>query len=227
MTASVFKHSPWIHHPEPEEIRAVFRTFGTRETFPAGTRLPHGTGGALVCYLEKGLGAFTFADPSGRKHIFALIIPGRVFGDLDALTANRLNLYGELLRKSTVLVLSREKWEAEISGSAALLKIYAKSAIDKEESHMEGMIANYTRDLKTRLRLFMSSLASAYYVPKPHDWNPMPVILTITEVAQIAGANRSTVSEIISEWLAAGLIRKDGRRLIVHGELLMDLSGEL
>ncbi len=145
MPTKIFMQSPWIHHEEPEEIREIFRTFGERRTFPAGCRLPHGTEGALVCYLEKGLGAFSFEEADGKRKIFALFIPGRVFGDLDALTRNRLNLYGETIRRSTVLMLAREKWEEEILRTTQRLKLFATSAIDKEEAHMEGMIANFTR----------------------------------------------------------------------------------
>ncbi len=69
----------------------------------------------------------------------------------------------------------------------------------------------------------MLSVISAYYPLKRDDWNPLPLSLTITEIAQITAASRSSVSEILSEWAAEGVAKKDGRRIIVHGSLLADL----
>ncbi len=216
----VFLQSPWIHPEEPIELRRILQTFGKRTHVKAGTSLPHGEGKAYVGLLEKGLGAFEFEDMAGRSHIFALIVPGRCFGDLDALTQNRLNLRGTVIRDSTVILLSREKWEEEIARSPDLLKLYAKNAICKEEAHMEGMIANFTMDLPSRIRTLLRSVVSSFYEVKEDGWNPLPIKLSVLEISRIVAANRSSVSLVFSEWMEKGLIRRDGRRLIVNGQLL-------
>lgn len=204
-------------------MKRIFRAHGRRMEIRAGTILPHGVDGSWVGLLEKGLGAFTFTDNAERQHIFALIIPGRVFGDLDALTRNRLNLQGKVIRNSNVLLLERSRWEQEVERSPELLKLYAKTAISKQESHMEGMIANFTLDVPNRVRALMRSVIEAYYPVKASGWNPLPVNLNVTEISQTVAANRSSVSIILSEWLAQDLIRKDGRRLIVSGSLLTSI----
>lgn len=216
----VFLSSPWIHPEEPAPLRNIIETLGRRVSVTAGTALPHGEGHSYVGFLEKGLGAFTFEDHLGKRHIFALIIPGRVFGDLDALTRERLNLKGEVIRPSSIILLERDRWEAAISASPELLKLYAQTAMQKQESQMEGMIANFTMDLASRVRALLRSVIEAYYPVKENDWNPLPIKLSVTEMSETLAANRSSVSLLISEWADADLLRRDGRRIIVHGSLL-------
>lgn len=218
----VFFESPWIHPPEPEDLRQLFLCHGKRVRVDRGTALPHGgEAQAYVGLLERGLGAFTFEDRNGKRHIFALIVPGRLFGDLDAVTRKNLNLKGEVIRPSTVVLLERDLWEEELSRSVERMKLYARNAILKEESHMEGMIANFTLDLPTRLRLALRSVTAAYYTIKPGDWNPLPVKLTVAELGSMLAANRTSVNGILSDWMQKGLVRRDGRRIILHGSLLV------
>lgn len=54
----VFYSSPWIHEPEPEELFRIYAAYGERIKVKAGVDLPYSGEDALVCYLEKGLGAF-------------------------------------------------------------------------------------------------------------------------------------------------------------------------
>ncbi len=218
----VFLQSPWIHPEEPFELKRLIQAHGMRVELKAGTALPHGSGSSnsYVGLLEKGLGAFTFEDHAGRPFIFALIVPGRCFGDLDAMTQSRLNLKGMVIRDSIVVLIERSHWDKLVRSSNDLLYTYTKNAIKKEESHMEGMIANFTLDLSSRIRALLRSLISAYYLVKENDWNPLPVKLTITEISQIVAANRASVSLVFSDWLQQDLVRKDGRRLIIHGQLL-------
>jgi CRP-like cAMP-binding protein len=218
--SQVFLQSPWIHPPEPAPLRDIILRCGKRMAIKSGTDLPHGEGSTYVGYLEKGLGCFSFLDAEGQTHIFALIIPRRTFGDLDALTAYHLNLKGKVIRPSVVVLVERERFVEEISRSVELMKLYAKNAITKEECHMEGMLANFTRSLPARVQAAMRSLIRAYYPIKESGWNPLPVKLSITEIGQIVGANRSTVSVLISDWIKKDLVRRDGRRLVVHGSLL-------
>lgn len=66
----------------------------------------------------------------------------------------------------------------------------------------------------------MRSLISAYYQVKEDGWPPLPVMLNVTEISQIVAANRSSVSILLSEWADLGLVRREGRMIILHGKLL-------
>mgnify|MGYP002590288191 FL=1 len=219
----VFYSSPWIHEPEPEELFRIYAAYGERIKVKAGADLPYSGEDALVCYLEKGLGAFSYLDKSGHKNYFAIIVPKRTFGDLVSLTQNRMCLKGEILRDSTLIILKRKIWEEQVMKSVATLSCYVRNAISKEESHMEGMIANSTLELPERILSFSYALINAYYPPKLEDWNPLPVTLTLTEISRVVAANRTSVSLIISDWIKDGNAQKKGRQLLIHGRLFQNL----
>ena len=107
-----------------------------------------------------------------------------------------------------------------LSESPELLMLYAKNAMQKQESQMEGMIANFTMDLSSRVRALLRAVIEAYYPVKEQDGNPLPIKLSVTEISETVAANRSSVSLLISEWAQEDLVRRDGRRIIVHGKLL-------
>lgn len=114
----------------------------------------------------------------------------------------------------------REDWEAEIRDSPTLLRLYAKNAICKEEAHMEGVIANFTMDLPSRVRTLLRSIVSSYYEVKEDGWNPLPIKLSVSEISRIVAANRSSVSLVFFDWMQKEWARRDGRRIIISGRLL-------
>lgn len=116
--------------------------------------------------------------------------------------------------------LMREDWEAEIRDSPTLLRLYAKNAICKEEAHMEGVIANFTMDLPSRVRTLLRSIVSSYYEVKEDGWNPLPIKLSVSEISRIVAANRSSVSLVFFDWMQKEWARRDGRRIIISGRLL-------
>lgn len=218
----VFLQSPWIHPEEPEPLKRIFRTLGRRLEVPAGALLPYETTEPLVGLLESGLGAFSFTDRQGRGHTFALILPGRVFGDLDVISGRRPNLHGMAIRRSTILILERSRWQAALEMSTELMRVHVRQAIIKQECHMEGMIANYTLDLAERMKALLRSVIESWYPLRTDGWNPLPIALNVTEISRIVSANRSSASVILSRWTDEGLVRRDGRRLILHGSLFED-----
>ncbi len=215
----VFENIPWIHKPEPPELLAIFEKYGTRRKLPSGHIFTHGGTAGKVNLLTKGLAFFSFVDKENRNRIFSILPPGRVIGDLDAVTAFHLNLIAYTARASEVLTVPNELYRETVTASAELLKSYTVNAIRKEECHMEGMIAVYSLPLEQRLIALMSSVIRSYYPLKENDWNPVPLRLTTFEIADVTVSNRSSVSTVINQWIEQGLARKDGRILLLHGAL--------
>lgn len=87
---------------------------------------------------------------------------------------------------------------------------------------MEGMIANYTLDLAERMKALLRSVIESWYPLRTDGWNPLPIAHNVTEISRIVSASRSSASVILSRWTDEGLVRWDGRRLILHGSLFED-----
>ncbi|MDL2060186.1 Crp/Fnr family transcriptional regulator [Mesosutterella sp. AGMB02718] len=215
----VFLSRPWIHHEEPGPLAAIFEKYGVRRKLPKGHLFTHGGEQGDVSYLVKGMAFFSIPDNEDRDRIFALLPPHRVIGDLDALTEFHLNIIAVTARPSEVLTVSGDLYRREVLKDPKLLYLYTRSAITKEEAHMEGLFANFTFPLEKRLIALFSAIIGTYYPLKPQDWNPLPLNLTTFEIADIVASNRSTISTIVNEWVDKGLARRDGRRLVLHGAL--------
>lgn len=216
----VFRTRPWVLPREPEKFVEIFKKYGREEFFPKDGVISHGGKDGSIALLLDGLITFAFFDASSNHHIFAIVLPGRTIGDLDALNPSRTNVLAECIRPSRVLMLENKIWRECMRESVENMELYADLSILKEECILEGAFANFTMDLDMRLRVLISAIFQASGVPiSPTDYNECPLSLTVTEFARIVGANRSWVSTKISEWCEQGLMRKSNRSLACHGAL--------
>ena len=217
---------PWVRPPEPQVIQELFVRCGTPRHFEKGAFMPHGGKGegAQAGFLVKGLAALSCVDVLGGAHVFALIAPGRAAGDLDVINPHRVAVQVEFLRPSTVLMVPRERFLEELRSSIELMEIYADLAILKQESALEGMLANFTLELDARLRVLLLSVITSFAELDENGWNACPLGLTITELSLLLSADRSWVSTKVNAWIRAGDARKDGRRLLIHGRLFKSVQ---
>ena len=219
----VFLQNPWIHHEEPKEIRDIFFRYGTLERIKRGTAVLNGGPDGRFYYLKKGLGVFTFEDKNGRSFIFNLVIPGRVFADVDGISQEFVNVTDSVIRPSEVLSIDYATWHKYIGSNPELLLLMTRGIISKHESHMEAMIANYTLSVDERLKVFLKVLISSYG-PIIDGWNEVPLYLSANEYASLVGASRVSVARIFAKWTKAGAVKKEqGRNFSVNSELFSDI----
>lgn len=215
----VFRARPWVLPPEPAKLAELFRD-GRAVALEAGATFSHGGMEGNVALLLEGLVTFSFMDIRGGYHTFALVLPGRTIGDLDALNPNRTNVIAECIRPSRALIIPNSQYRRGLRQSIEMMEMYADMSILKEESVIEGAFANFTLDLDRRLRvLLMSFSLEGGGIIDPQGWNECPVSLSVTEIARIVSGTRSWVSTRLSEWTREGIFKKSGRTFAVRGEL--------
>lgn len=219
----VFLQKPWIYHEEPKEIRDVFFKYGTLERLKRGTAVMNGGEGGRFYYLKKGLGIFSFEDKNGRSFIFNLVLPGRVFADVDGVSREIVNVVDLVIRPSEVLSIDYDAWHKHIGSNPELLLMVTKGIISKHESHMEAMIANYTLSIEERLKVFLKVLLMSYIKEITSGWHGVPLYLSTGEYASLIGSSRVSVSRIFTVWNKKGLLRKEGREIVIHSDLFDDI----
>lgn len=222
----VFCNNPWIMPPEPDIIRDIFVRRGTIQHFPAGTRLTHGGVAGSVYFVNKGLATFGYFDASAVFQVLNIILPGRTVGDLDSLTSDPCTIIAECIKPCVLSVLTKEEWQDAIRSSVATMEAYALSANKKHQCAMEGLINNRTLPLPLRLKRLLLALIQTHYTLHQDRWNPCPASLTVTDLAKVLSASRPWVSRTLSAWIAEGLMKKDGRSLLIKAELFNDLYAE-
>lgn len=213
----------WIHPEEPQEIQEIFFKYGQKRKLNKGQELLHGGPTGEITLLLKGLCLYRFWDWEDKEHIFSVIVPNRVMGDIDAACNNIANVSAYVVKDSVGIVLPYNIWHREIFGNRDILEIFTKSVVEKQESHIEALLACATMDIDMRLKSFFHALMSAYYTPRPKDWNPVPVNLNTVILGRIVSASRTSVSLTLSEWIKKGLAKRDGRILLLHGNLFEEI----
>ena len=90
---------------------------------------------------------------------------------------------------------------------------------------MEGMIANFTLSAPDRIiTLFASLIHNLRPEPDSEGFYPLENSLTNIEISQIVSVARPTVSAILNQWLAEGLLKKVDKHLCVSHALFAALQ---
>lgn len=213
----------WIHSEEPPEIKEIFFKHGKKRKFKKGQELLHGGPFGEVSYLLKGLCVYRFWDWQDKEHVLSLIIPKRCMGDIDGASCTVANISVHAMKDSEALFLPYSIWHREITSNTKILETFTSHLAKKQESHIEAMLTCFTMEVDMRLTSLFHTLIKAYYPIKPSDWNPLPIQLSTIELSKIVSSSRTSVSLQLSAWIKEGLLKKDGKFLLIHGALFSEI----
>ncbi len=220
----VFLNSPWVHQPADPELVRFINSYGRYVKLPAGGCIFNGGDRGEIALVLSGLGAFSFQDSRGHHHIFSLILPGRLMGDVDGVSGNIVNVTDFALRETDVRMISRESFMQFLTQNPEVMSRHGKAHIADHESDMEGMIANFTLRAPERIAALFESLVENLRPPRtPEGLYQLDLSLTTIEISQIVSAARPTVSSILSSWKEKGLLRKCSKKLCVSERLFAEL----
>lgn len=152
-----------------------------------------------------------------------MILPKRCMGDIDGASCTVANVSAYVVKDGEALFLPYEIWHREITANTKILDIFTAHVVKKQESHIEALLACFTMEVDMRLVSLFQALIKAYYPIKPDGWNPLPVQLNTVMLSKIISSSRTSVSLQLSEWANRGLVKKDGKFLLIHGALCSDL----
>ena len=188
-----------------------------------GQELLHGGPFGEIGYLLKGLCFYRFWDWNDKEHVFSLILPKRCMGDIDGASCTVANVSAYVVKDGEALFLPYEIWHREITANTKILDIFTAHVVKKQESQIEALLACFTMEVDMRLISLFQALIKAYYPIKPDGWNPLPVQLNTVMLSKIISSSRTSVSLQLSEWANRGLVKKDGKFLLIHGALFSDV----
>lgn len=218
----VFLGTPWVHRPASPKVVQFINENGRWMKLPAGGSIFNGGDAGEVALVLSGLGAFSFQDSHGANHIFSLIMPGRIMGDVDAFALSMVNVVDSALRDTEVRLMHREVFMEFLQNNPDVQAEHSKGMIADHESDMEGMIANYTLSAPQRLTALFESLVVQAKTPCMGGWYELPYQLRVTEISKIVSVARPTVSTILAAWQKEGEIRKEGQAIYISKKLIAD-----
>ncbi|WP_282139721.1 Crp/Fnr family transcriptional regulator [Cytobacillus oceanisediminis] len=153
---------------------------------------------------------------SGKEFTIDILETGHVFGEIGTFTTGSENLYAEAWEDSVICRIDKVQFEKLIrenpSISLKLLEIIS-SRLKEVEELLEYMAYSSARK---RLLFLLNKLTEKFgeklLSSSPGEWVALDIYITHQELAMMMGSIRETVTALLNEFNAEGIIRKAGRR---------------
>ncbi|MBX9976574.1 Crp/Fnr family transcriptional regulator [Cytobacillus firmus] len=153
---------------------------------------------------------------SGKEFTIDILETGHVFGEIGTFTTGSENLYAEAWEDSVICRIDKVQFEKIIrenpSISLKLLEIIS-SRLKEVEELLEYMAYSSARK---RLLFLVNKLTEKFgdklLSSSPGEWVALDIYITHQELAMMMGSIRETVTALLNEFNAEGIIRKAGRR---------------
>lgn len=218
----VFKSYPWTHAPAPEAIQRFFHENGRYCRLRKGTAIFNGGAAGEIALVLSGIGAFSFPDHRANNHIFTLIFPKSLMGDVDGLTGETVNVVDSAFRMMEVRLLRRKVFAKFLSEHPVAAHEHTLGVISDHESDMEGLLANFTLPLAKRIAALFESLVWRTGSELIEGIYRLPLALKATEIGQIVSASRQSVSSILCGWEAGNLLSRTRGGTLISSRLIND-----
>ncbi len=204
----------WFRELSDEQVDAL-RSNSTHRDYEAGCIVfspeshPHS-----LFLLEQGMVRIYRLSKDGGETTFGYVGPGEVFGELAA--------FGDFPRESfAVAVQASRVWKIPVVAFQTLLEskpgvvLEITRQIGQRLKRIESRVENLVfRDVRARVAHILLELAEDF--GKQDDGHrELLVEFTQAELATLVGSTRQTVNESLRSLEEAGLIARNGRRLVL------------
>lgn len=210
----LLKSVPLFADLEAGELERFSRVAVPR-SFPAGTRVFHEGDSSDACYIVKeGSFRVTREHTDGRAITLATLGPGEIFGELAMLDGDKRSASAEAVTDGELLALPA----ADVRG---LLARHPEIALKLVAGLVRRLRAANVRLSKQSFQTVPSRVAGilAQLSREAQDNGDSAAEVTIrmnqTDLAQLAGTSRESVSRFLAELERAGVVRSGRGRVTV------------
>lgn len=217
---------PWYWKPfdlfagAPREARALMERSSELRVYERGEGIFSADDPARhVFLLDSGLVKIFHLSTQGEVIIFWFCMPGDWFGAGGISGAEEQAVYGQAVERSTVRVLARADFEQLLLAHPRLALNMIRQVSARLRIACDTLVEKTVQQTDARLAGILLRLGRNCGEPRGNEV-PFRVSITQQELADMVGACRQTVNRILNRFQAVGLLRFEGRRLV-----LMDPAG--
>jgi CRP/FNR family cyclic AMP-dependent transcriptional regulator len=192
-----------------------FSRVAVPRTYPAGTRVFHEGDSSDACYIvREGSFRITREHSDGRAITLATLGPGEIFGELAMLDGDERSASAEALTDGEVLALPA-------GDVRSLLGRHPEISLKLVAGLVRRLRAANVRLSRQSFQTVPSRVAGilAQLTREAHDGDGEEAEVTIrmnqTDLAQLAGTSRESVSRFLAELERAGVVRSGRGRVTV------------
>lgn len=164
--------------------------------------------------LERGLVRIYRLSNEGNETTFGYVAPGEVFGELPAFGDFPRESFASAVHPSRVWKIPVPPFQRMLEQRPAVMLAVTRQIgqrMKRIESRVEKLVF---RDVRARLAGILLELSEDFGKPRG-DALALEIDLTQSELATLVGSTRQTINTSVGELESAGLIEREGRRLIL------------
>src|SRR6201995_3987667 len=197
-----------------------FSQVAVPRSFPAGTRVFHEGDSSDACYIvSDGSFRVTREHSDGRAITLATLGPGEIFGELAMLDGDRRSASAESITDGTLLALPATDVRGLLARNPEIaLKLVAglvrrlraanmrlsRQSFQTVPSRVAGILAQLSRD---------GQEGDGSEGDGSGEMGEVTIRMNQTDLAQLAGTSRESVSRFLAELQRAGVVRSGRRRV--------------
>ena len=195
-----------------------FSQVAVPRSFPAGTRVFHEGDSSDACYIvSEGSFRVTREHSDGRAITLATLGPGEIFGELAMLDGDRRSASAESITDGTLLALPANDVRSLLGRNPEIaLKLVAGLVRRLRAANMRLSRQSF-QTVPSRVAGILAQLSREGQDNKDGDGEMQEVTIRMnqTDLAQLAGTSRESVSRFLAELERAGVVRSGRGRVTV------------
>ncbi len=197
---------------EAEELERFSRVAVPR-TFPAGTRVFHEGDSSDACYIVKeGSFRVTREHSDGRAITLATLGPGEIFGELAMLDGDERSASAEALSDGELLALPAGDVRSLLARHPEIALKLVAGLVRRLRAANVRLSRQSFQTVPSRVAGILAQLSRE---GGDGDGGEVTIRMNQTDLAQLAGTSRESVSRFLAELERAGVVRSGRGRVTV------------
>lgn len=206
----------------PDEASQVCRVLRHSQHSRGAIIFRAGEPAHMLFIVLEGVIKKTYSNARGDEQILGIYQRGEIFGQLFLGKYSHRIATAIAVTDVALAALARTDLEQLAAHIPRLSLNMIQHLADSQRETLARLHA--VRQLNARFRLLGTLLTLARQSPSTEmEWHCLPLGVTQTDVAGIAGLNRTTASLLINQLRREGVLGGGGRRLTVHRERVESL----
>ncbi|MFT3864523.1 MAG: Crp/Fnr family transcriptional regulator [Solirubrobacterales bacterium] len=185
-------------------------------SFPAGTRVFHEGDSSDACYIvSEGSFRVTREHTDGRAITLTTLGPGEIFGELAMLDGDKRSASAESITDGTLLALPANDVRNLLARNPEIaLKLVAGLVRRLRAANMRLSRQSF-QTVPSRVAGILAQLSRDGQIGDGEEMHEVTIRMNQTDLAQLAGTSRESVSRFLAELERAGVVRSGRGRVTV------------
>lgn len=177
-----------------------------------------------VFLLAEGRVKLCHSTADGKEAILAFVDPGEIFGELALTAPAEREERAETVEKSTIVMIAKEVLERAMADDPRL-SLGVTKLVGLRRQRVERRLKSLLfRSNRERVVDLLRELAERYGRPGPQGLE-ITLRLSHQELANVIGATRETVTVVLGELQAEGLVSLGRKRIWITNPARLGLAG--